>query len=682
MRFKNYTLKLPKTTSTFHLFKKPLFNSQKKFFPIKYQLIITCILFAIIPLLIINTLSSSISKKTLRETSQHLTEQMLNQASLNITTHTSQLEKTFTRFIVTDLLQSDLFSQYFSSDTLTKARANNDIRKQMIYLESLDPSIQSVTIVPDNEQIIGQSTSLSEEDFSFIRELKIGESAVWKKGLGQSPDTLFFLRGINFEKAKCTLVAEINIKPIDEILNSIQLLDNSTLMLVDSEKNFIFDSHPEATPIIEDLWGTIINTSELTSVTANNVLTTFTTLDNSWKLISQVPVSSLTQRLSAASKMLWLSVLLLALLATLVGASIARSFSKPIVGLMQLMKKAEAGDLTVSSQVTGNNEVTQLCNSFNYMIANICSLLKQTQAVIAHTLEDSKQLTASTQYSVEAFEQLAASVDEISKGTVSQAENANSGSVAMANLAENIQEVLKKSHQMCEKSQGAKVLIQKATQSMTTLDQTTSSATQIATSIGTSILELSHLNKGIEGMMQLVDGISEQTNLLALNASIEAARAGEAGRGFSVVAQQVRTLSEQSKDSTVKVRQTLNEIEQKNISTTQLIASSHTIFSNQESAVQDVSLVFTSIIDALKTMDMALEEVTQQLDAMEKLKENTLMQITSIASITEESAASTQEVSALSEEQKNVIEQLSSLSSNLTTSMTSLNESIQAFRLK
>ncbi|PHV72061.1 hypothetical protein CS063_00860 [Sporanaerobium hydrogeniformans] len=665
---------------------QPITKTKKRFVPIKRQLITICILFAIVPLLIINTLSSSIAKSTLRETSQHLTEQMLHQASLNITSFTSQVEKNLTQFIVVDLLQSNLLAQYFSTDTLTMVKAVSNIQKQMIYLQSLDNTISNVAIICSDNKMLGKIPSLTTEDLALARELQVGNRCTWKKGLGTNEKALFLIRDIQYAGSTtgntCTFVAEINQSIITSILDSIELLDNANLTLLDTEKNLIYNSNPETTAFPDDLWSTISTTAELTSIEQDNLLTTFTTLDNSWKLVSEVPVVSLTQRLNLASRLIWFLVLVLGLLAILVGSQVANSFSKPIINLMQLMKKAEEGDLTVHMLPKGNNEVTQLCNSFNYMITNIRTLLEQTQVVIAQTLENSQLLTNSTRHSVDTFSQLATSVEDIAKGTAVQAEDAHLGSLAMSNLALSIQRLLEKSHQIYEKNQGAKVLIQKATQSMSALNTSTTSSTQIASSIGTSIMELSQLNKGIESMMQLVDGISEQTNLLALNASIEAARAGDAGRGFAVVAQQVRNLSEQSKESTVKVRQTLNEIGQKNTSTTKLIDRSNTIFSDQVVAVEEVSSSFTSIIDTLKVMETELNEINNQLEDMEQLKEATLLKIANIASITQESAASTEEVSALSEEQKHVIEQLLALSHNLTTSMTSLNESIQTFKLK
>jgi len=189
------------------------------------------------------------------------------------------------------------------------------------------------------------------------------------------------------------------------------------------------------------------------------------------------------------------------------------------------------------------------------------------------------------------------------------------------------------------------------------------------------------LNKGIEEMVGIVNGISSQTNLLALNASIEAARAGEAGKGFAVVANEVRHLAEQSRSSTTTAQKTLNKIQEKNVSTNQLIKESNTIFNSQEEAVQKASDIFLSIIETLKMMDTEVGGMNHQIQDITVLKDETLTEITNISCITQESAVAAEEVSALSVEQTSVIQNLSRLSERLTATMETLDRSIQSFRL-
>jgi methyl-accepting chemotaxis protein len=364
-----------------------------------------------------------------------------------------------------------------------------------------------------------------------------------------------------------------------------------------------------------------------------------------------------------------------------VGRAIAKKFSDPIVDLMRFMKKAEEGDLTIQIEPKGNNEITKLCISFNHMITNIQSLLKQTKTVVDNSLQDSKLLAQSTQYSVETFNQLAHSVNDIADGTTNQAINAQKGAAAMETLSEGIQQVMQRSSTIYENNQGVRALLEEATDCIGLLRTTMISSAKMFANIESSILELGRLNKGIEDMMHLVNNISNQTNLLALNASIEAARAGEAGKGFAVVANEVRRLAEQSRSSTSQVQRTLIKIQENNLSTNELIKDSNHIFNSQEKAVEKASEIFSSIIDTLKMMDTELSDINSQIGNIKVLKDETLTEITNITSIAQESAVATEEVNALSEEHTNTIKDLSKLFNRLTDTMCALDTSIQLFKL-
>lgn len=673
---------------------KPIFDKKKSrkisigrniFIPIKLYLVVICLLFAIIPLTITTLISTAVSKDALENTSLTLTNQIIKQAGVNLNSSTEKIEQDVTRFIVVDLLESKILSKYFSKELIDKINASTSIKNEIIYLESLNPTIKSASLVTQDGTVLGNNSQLSKEDLLAVGEAKIGPNLVWQKGIGDAKNGLFLIRDISYVGASgagtCTLVVEINEESIFSSLDNIELLDNSALRIIDATKNIFYTNIPEKDTIDEELWSTLTNGVDSDNTISDGTLITYNTLHNGWKVVVETPQRSLTKQLDFAALLGGILVILFGALAVIVGLIVSKTFSDPIVGLMKLMKKAEEGDLTVTIEPKGNNELTQLCGSFNQMIHNISKLLEETKGVIISTLNDTKTLSHSTQQSVDTFSQLAISVEDIAQGTTNQAEDAQQGSVAMAHLADIIQHVMVKTNTIYEKNQGAASLIQEATHSMNLLNTTMDSSIKVSSDIRTSITELNILNKGIESMMKLVDGISEQTNLLALNASIEAARAGEAGRGFAVVAQEVRGLSEQSKASTVSVRKTLQEIEAKMASTTDLIKESNNIFANQEVAVQKAYDIFSTIIDALKEMEVEIGEINEQVQGMQTLKDETTTKITSIASVTQESAAATEEVSALSEEQKIVIEHLSKLSINLTSTMEALNVSIEAFKV-
>lgn len=659
-------------------------SANEKLVSIKFKIIAICIFFAIIPLLIVNIISSSISKDALRKTSQHLTSEMVKQTALNVNSFIGEVEKNVTKFVVVDLMQKDLLSDYTSNRIMDRLNATRTIEQQMLFLQTMDKNIGSMTIIFNDSTLLGDTAKLAKEDLLPYKDIDTKNKPVWQNGFERNPNQIYLMRSASNLSGQqvCTVVTAVKLDAIVDNLKNINLLENSNLYVTDKDGNIIYNTGEPKQTLDEYIWNAIDKDSEFGTTDSHNNLITYAMLTNGWKVIAEMPEKSLTSQLDAATFITWLLILVTGVLAVIVGLLVARGFASPIIKLMTLMKQAEGGDLTVHMEEKGNDEVARLCISFNHMISNICSLLKETKGVISGTLDNSKILSSSTQHSVETFEQLAVSIGDIAQGTTHQAQDAQQGSYAMANLSSSIQDIMFKTKTLYENNQGAKTMIESATDNIELLNTTMASSIKVSTEIKDSITELSTLTRSIEDIMKLVDGISEQTNLLALNASIEAARAGEVGKGFAVVAQEVRNLAEQSKSSTVNVRKTLNIIQTRTKDAVLLVKKSNEIFSEQEHSVKKTYDIFFEMINTLKNMGEELGQVNKKVQDMQGLKEETSDKITNIATVTQESAASTEEVSALSEEQKAVIEKLYDLSNELTTTMETLNHSIQAFKVE
>jgi len=442
----------------------------KRFVPIKRYLITICILFAIIPLLIVNYLSYSISKNALRNTSEQLTTQMINQIGINVNGFIGGIESDITEFVAADLAQNNALAHYFSSDPKVKIEASQGISKAITSLGSLSKTIGSAHVILGEDDMISSRTDINRKDILSARELKAGGKLVWQKGLGSSSDSLYVIRDViaSGSKGTSTICMEINQDSLSAIFKDVKLLDGSTLILMDNNKHIIYSNKAEAS-------------------TQGDALTTDVTLSNGWKLVAQIPERSLTKQLNQVTVYIFILIIVTSIIAVIVGLAIAKKFSDPIINLMKSMKKAEEGDLTVEVEPKGNNEITKLCVSFNYMITNIRGLLVETKKVIDNSLQESKFLTESTQHSVETFDQLALSVGDIADGTTNQAANAQRGALAMENLSNGIAQVMQKSNTIYENNQGVKVLIQEATSCIEMLKTTMVSSTRMFTNIESSI---------------------------------------------------------------------------------------------------------------------------------------------------------------------------------------------------
>lgn len=655
---------------------------------LKTKFIVALISFALIPFILLCALFTSASKNALKETSSSLNLEIVQQVSNNITTKLSAAEQGLTNLGANTILNSNYLPELFTSTRSERAAAILGISSIISDAQSSLANISDICFVIDGlGQNIGSIPLLTASDIDAILEnQKRSSGFMWllpEKFKTTANNVLITKNFIDLKHNKTySLFARYNLSTILNYINSLSLLDDSVVYLVDQFNTVLLSSDSE----IEHLSDSIIN--ELNQSEAVNSFDTSThtivynTLPNDWKLIVETPIASLTTSLNATLIMVLVFLIIMIVVATVLGYILSNSFASPIINLMKLMTKAEAGDLTVTAPVKGKDEVAQLCLSFNHMIENIKKLINQTQDVITDTLANSETLARSTNHSATTIQELAFAISEIAEGTTSQAFDAQKSTQGMATLASSMENVTKKTVHLITNTDGAKNIIESATHTMHSLTSAMNSSLDITNEICTSIVELNTLNQTIEQVMKLVDNISEETNLLALNASIEAARVGEAGRGFAVVASEVRRLADESKSSTVNVRTTLSTINKKMNDTVNLAEKSRQIIQNQETVVDETHRAFFNIVDILTVMTTELHDIKESIQTMQVLKTDMVSQIDSIASVTQESAASTEEVSSLTSEQELMIQKISHLSEELTQHMESLNQKIQTFKVQ
>ncbi|EKP0307584.1 methyl-accepting chemotaxis protein [Aeromonas veronii] len=328
--------------------------------------------------------------------------------------------------------------------------------------------------------------------------------------------------------------------------------------------------------------------------------------DTDWELLLVLDKAALEAPLSSLL-MTQLGMALLVLVGSILAISwLVSMLLGPLTKVSQALARIADGngDLTQRIKIDANDEVGQLANSFNrfvgsqhQLIGNIRQLANELNADAERSLVTNQAAVDELQRQQQEVTMVATAVTEMASATMEIAGNAENTAAA--------------AQQSAQSSEQGKMLVNKTRQSINGLAEEVGQATEV-------IGELSRHAQAITSILSTIQGIAEQTNLLALNAAIEAARAGEQGRGFAVVADEVRVLSRRTQDSTQQIQSTIETLQQTTARAVSLMQTSQGLADNSVQdadqavrALEEITSAISLISDMAGQIATAAEEQTQ-----------------------------------------------------------------------
>ncbi len=305
------------------------------------------------------------------------------------------------------------------------------------------------------------------------------------------------------------------------------------------------------------------------------------------------------------------------------------------------------GDLTQSLAIKGNDEITELSRGFNAFTKQIRDLIADLVVVIGQLSNTSTELANQSTQTQNQMRAQQSATDTVN--------------LAMHDMSAKVDSV---SQAATEAEASMKNMDATLEQSQLVISSTLNSINESAGYIDSAnnvIADLNRDSQQIGSVLDVIQGIAEQTNLLALNAAIEAARAGEQGRGFAVVADEVRTLASRTQDSTTEIKAIIERLQQGSSKAASVMQKSQQLAQETVSKTGDASESLSSITSNIQTIGQIINNISSAAISQNQQAQSMQQNLSDIRQITAETTTSSQNMSEITANLNQLASQLQSM---------------------
>ncbi|MNI08246.1 Methyl-accepting chemotaxis protein McpC [compost metagenome] len=580
----------------------------------------------------------------------------------------------YERFSATTRMKNRLNSMTFSTKGIVA-----------VYMISPDKIIDDVT-----SGTIDQNFLNTIRDQSWFTEMSKASQTKWMNVSNEKSSALGVFRlarsvqSVNGMK-RFVLVADINLDILNGYLKEVNLGSKSKVQLLGPDNIVIGSANSNDIGKVTEYDLSKAGTKKVGNINTqdskgNSVLAVYNTqVSTDWKLLGTVATEQLIKDAKGILLATYAAAGVVALAAIVIAFWMVRMIAHPLSKLQNLMEEGSKGNLNVRVETKAKDEIGQLSLSFNVMMEQITKLVKQTNFSAQEVLDTATELTQASNKTAISAKEIAVATEEIANGATSLANEAERGNELTENISRKMVQVINSNKEMEQSARQVEDSSKQGTEYLKGLLEKTNITVDMINALTAKVDSLKSSTSSVLKVLDVMQNITQQTNILSLNATIEAARAGAAGRGFMVVADEIRQLADQSKQSISMVGQITDNIQMEMNETVQALSEASPLFQEQINSVKETNQIFISVRDQMAGFVQHLDVVTASIDELNESQNVLSEAMSNVSAVAEESSATSEEVASLSSEQQTVGQHLVELSDKLENVSAELKESLSKF---